>query len=81
VLLRLCSLTEALKFAFGERMLLGDPAFVNGTTEQVDKMLSKSLANELFSRIVEEQTFQPSYYVSSQRTLNEVTFCLFDEIV
>jgi len=64
-------LTEALKFAFGERMLLGDPAFVNGTTEQVDKMLSKSLANELFSRIVEEQTFQPSYYVSSQRTLNE----------
>ncbi|EME32336.1 gamma-glutamyltranspeptidase isoform 1 [Galdieria sulphuraria] len=64
-------LTEALKFAFGERMLLGDPAFVNGTDEQVEKMLSESLANDLFSRIVEQKTFAPSHYITSQRTINE----------
>ncbi|GJQ08839.1 hypothetical protein GpartN1_g630.t1 [Galdieria partita] len=64
-------LTEALKFAFGERMLLGDPAFVNGTDEQVARMLNESLANDLFSRIVEQKTFPPSHYVTSQRTINE----------
>eukprot|EP00871_Galdieria_phlegrea_P005992 jgi/Galph1/880/GphlegSOOS_G5702.1 len=64
-------LTEAYKFGFGERMQLGDPAFVNGTDEQVRKMLNESFAQELFSRIEEDRTFPSIYYTDTQRLLNE----------
>jgi gamma-glutamyltranspeptidase/glutathione hydrolase/leukotriene-C4 hydrolase len=52
---------EAFKWAFSNRMVLGDPAFVN-VSFAVQQLLSKDHAARIRSRITLKQTFEPSYY-------------------
>ncbi|XP_010540997.1 PREDICTED: gamma-glutamyltranspeptidase 3 isoform X2 [Tarenaya hassleriana] len=54
-------LVEAMKHMFAARMDLGDPAFVN-TTNAVNRMLSRSHANEIQKKIFDNTTFPPEYY-------------------
>jgi gamma-glutamyltranspeptidase/glutathione hydrolase/leukotriene-C4 hydrolase len=54
-------LTEALAFAFSNRMALGDPAFVN-LSNIVPLMLSKEHAGDLRARLRPNATFPYTYY-------------------
>lgn len=62
-LLGLHRFIEALKHMFAARMNLGDPAFVN-VNEYVSEMLSPSFAQKLQQKIVDNTTFEPSYYLA-----------------
>ncbi|KAA8498492.1 Gamma-glutamyltranspeptidase 1 [Porphyridium purpureum] len=53
---------EALKFAFGDRMDLGDPDFVPETEEEVRQMMDKVTAMQQRARIMPDATFDPQYY-------------------
>ncbi|XP_042385184.1 glutathione hydrolase 3-like [Zingiber officinale] len=69
-LLGLHRFIEALKHMFAARMNLGDPAFVN-VTEYVSEMLSPSFAQKLQQKIVDNTTFEPSYYLARWSQLRD----------
>ncbi|ELU43189.1 gamma-glutamyltranspeptidase [Rhizoctonia solani AG-1 IA] len=54
-------LDEAIKFAYGQRMSIGDPAFVKNVTDLQTFYLQKSTSKELADKISLSTTF-PSYY-------------------
>jgi gamma-glutamyltranspeptidase / glutathione hydrolase / leukotriene-C4 hydrolase len=58
-------LAEAWKFAYDDRLALGDPAFVHNVTEIVALMLDKAHAASLRSRLLPYHTFEPNYYVDA----------------
>lgn len=62
-LLGLHRLIEAVKHMFAIRMNLGDPDFVN-ITEYVDDMLSPTFAEQIRQKILDNTTFDPSYYIA-----------------
>ncbi|XP_054155079.1 scoloptoxin SSD14-like [Oppia nitens] len=60
---------EALKFAFGQRLLLGDPDFVNNT-EILKNMTSFSYAKSIKENI-QETAQQTSYYGLTEQVIND----------
>ena len=55
---------EAIKFMLAARMDLGDPAFVEGISEVVKNMTSKSWAQKIQEKISDDKTYPPDYYRS-----------------
>lgn len=55
-------IVEALKWAFGWRMRLGDPAFAIGAARAVRQMIDKGLARRLERRIDVSRTYPPRHY-------------------
>jgi gamma-glutamyltranspeptidase/glutathione hydrolase/leukotriene-C4 hydrolase len=55
-------IVEAFKFAFGQRLLLGDPAFNDTVQEVVDYMLLNTTADYMRSMIQDNTTHDPCYY-------------------
>ncbi|ETS73187.1 hypothetical protein PFICI_15132 [Pestalotiopsis fici W106-1] len=53
---------EAMRFAYGQRTLLGDPSFVNGTLEYQKSMLSEATGAEVRSKILDYTTQNVSAY-------------------
>ncbi|KAI4594422.1 hypothetical protein KJ359_008210 [Pestalotiopsis sp. 9143b] len=53
---------EAMRFAYGQRTLLGDPSFVNGTLEYQKSMLSTATGAEVRSKILDYTTQNVSAY-------------------
>ncbi|AEO71500.1 uncharacterized protein THITE_2152403 [Thermothielavioides terrestris NRRL 8126] len=47
---------EAMKFAYGARLKLGDPDFVKNTTEYQKELLSDNMAHEIRQRILDNRT-------------------------
>ncbi|KAF7853276.1 hypothetical protein EAF04_010777 [Stromatinia cepivora] len=55
-------LDEAMRFAYGQRTLLGDPKFLANLTSYQDEMVSKSIAAEIRSKIEQYHTLNVSAY-------------------
>ncbi|KAF2149780.1 gamma-glutamyltranspeptidase [Myriangium duriaei CBS 260.36] len=55
-------LTEAFRFAYGERTELGDPSYVPGLVEYQANMLNDSTAARIRSKISDAHTWNVSYY-------------------
>lgn len=55
-------LDEAIKFAYGQRMSIGDPAFVSNVTALQAYYLQKDTSKELADKISLTTTFGASYY-------------------
>lgn len=53
---------EAMRFAYGQRTLLGDPSFVNGTLEYQKSMLSEATGAEVRGKILDYTTQNVSAY-------------------
>ena len=53
---------ESFKFAYGLRAELGDPSFVEGLTEYTENMISSELAEEVRSKISDDQTYEMPHY-------------------
>ncbi|KAG8710840.1 hypothetical protein FRC11_004055 [Ceratobasidium sp. 423] len=58
-------LDEAIKFAYGQRMSIGDPAFVKNVTELQSFYLEPSTSKELADKISLSTTY-PSYYYNPE---------------
>lgn len=55
-------LDEAMRFAYGQRTLLGDPSFLANLTSYQQKMISDSTAAEIRSKIEQYRTLNVSAY-------------------
>ncbi|CAN8326433.1 unnamed protein product [Cochlearia groenlandica] len=80
--LSLHRLIEVLKHMLAARMDLGDPAFVNGTSNIVDNLLSKSYAERIANKISDHTTFPPEYYLNKYDQLEDqgtTHFCVVDK--
>ncbi|THU50041.1 hypothetical protein C4D60_Mb06t15890 [Musa balbisiana] len=69
-LLGLHRLIEAFKHMFAMRMNLGDPDFVN-INQYVTDMLSPFFAKKIQQKIVDNTTFEPSYYMARWSQLRD----------
>jgi gamma-glutamyltranspeptidase/glutathione hydrolase/leukotriene-C4 hydrolase len=56
-------IVESFKFAYGQRLRLGDPAFNDTVQEVLGYMLQDSTADYMRSRIQDNTTHDPSYYL------------------
>ncbi|PHH71281.1 hypothetical protein CDD82_6606 [Ophiocordyceps australis] len=65
-------LDEAFKFAFGQRVNLGDPDFVAGMDEYTAKMISPQTGASLRSRISNATTHEPDWYDSERLEVPEM---------
>ncbi|KAG2241641.1 hypothetical protein Bca52824_090214 [Brassica carinata] len=73
---------EAIKFMLAARMDLGDPAFVDGISDVVKKMISKPYAQKIKSKISDDTTHTPEYYLSEYSQLKDQGtshFCVVDK--
>ncbi|KAL0739145.1 hypothetical protein Bca4012_015355 [Brassica carinata] len=80
--LRLHRLVEVMKHMLAARMDLGDPAFVDGIANAVDKLLSKSYAGTIQKKISDNTTFPPEYYLNKYNQLEDqgtTHFCVVDK--
>ncbi|CAA7037118.1 unnamed protein product [Microthlaspi erraticum] len=80
--LRLHRVIEALKYMLAARMDLGDPAFVEGISDVVNKMVSKSHADKIRSEISDIKTYPPEHYRSRYSQLEDQGtshFCVVDK--
>ncbi|KJZ78670.1 hypothetical protein HIM_02061 [Hirsutella minnesotensis 3608] len=55
-------LDEAIRFAYGQRTLLGDPSFVEGLDNYTEKMVSPAMGAEVRSKISDFTTQDVSWY-------------------
>lgn len=55
---------EVMKHMLAARMDLADPAYVNGISNVVDNLLSKSFAERIHNKISDHTTFPPEYYLN-----------------
>ena len=55
-------LDESMKFAYGMRAELGDPLFLKGIDEYQEQMVSEQTAAEVRAKILDDKTFNISYY-------------------
>ena len=53
---------EAAKFAYSQRLRLGDPAHFNRVHKVVTDMLNKTIADNMRSRISQDRTFKRGHY-------------------
>eukprot|EP01112_Ceratiomyxa_fruticulosa_P009395 TRINITY_DN2445_c0_g1_i1.p1 TRINITY_DN2445_c0_g1~~TRINITY_DN2445_c0_g1_i1.p1 ORF type:complete len:608 (-),score=116.12 TRINITY_DN2445_c0_g1_i1:61-1884(-) len=63
---------ESFKFAYSDRMALGDPSFVKNISFILQQMNSKDHASVLRERISPSQTFPPNYYADLTDTLSQL---------
>ncbi|XP_033143326.1 glutathione hydrolase 3-like [Brassica rapa] len=73
---------EAIKFMLAARMDLGDPAFVEGISEVVKNMTSKSWAQNIQEKISDDKTYPPDYYRNKYKQLKDEGtshFCVVDK--
>ncbi|KAF8052940.1 hypothetical protein N665_1485s0009 [Sinapis alba] len=73
---------EAIKFMLAARMDLGDPAFVDGISDVVKKMISRPYAQKIKSKISDDTTHPPEYYLSEYSQLRDQGtshFCVVDK--
>jgi gamma-glutamyltranspeptidase/glutathione hydrolase len=56
---------EAMKFAYGARLQLGDPDFIKNATDYEDHLLSDHTAQEIRHRILDNQTQPVEAYLPS----------------
>jgi len=64
-------MVEALKFAFGDRMLLADPDKVPNSTTISGMMIDKQYAMRIRSKVSIEKTFEPPYYAKELAELED----------
>lgn len=55
-------LDQAFRFAYAHRAELGDPSFVDGLDDFQTQMLSEELAEEIRSKIIDDEAFGIEYY-------------------
>lgn len=55
-------LDESIRFAYGQRTLLGDPIYFSNLTTYQERMLSESTAKELRAKIKKYETLDPTEY-------------------
>ncbi|RVX73408.1 hypothetical protein B0A52_03050 [Exophiala mesophila] len=55
-------LDEAIRFGYGERTNLGDPAFAGNVSDYQDDMVSQQTADDIRGRILDTQTLNVSAY-------------------
>ncbi|CAG8953078.1 hypothetical protein HYFRA_00003273 [Hymenoscyphus fraxineus] len=55
-------LDEAMRFAYGQRTLLGDPTFDTNLTDYQNNMVSENIAAEIRSKISDTTTLEPKDY-------------------
>lgn len=55
-------LVEATRFAYGQRTEFGDPAFTPNVTELEAYFLTDEVADEVRSKIMDNETFPITYY-------------------
>ncbi|KFK29478.1 hypothetical protein AALP_AA7G139300 [Arabis alpina] len=75
-------LIEVMKHMLAARMDLGDPAFVKGTSNIVENLLSKSYAERIQKKISDYTTFPPEYYLNKYNQLEDqgtTHFCVVDK--
>jgi gamma-glutamyltranspeptidase/glutathione hydrolase len=65
-------LDEAMKFAYGQRSLLGDPSFVAEVEDVQQTMISDAKAKEIRSMISDSKTFNTSYYEPPEKGLEQL---------
>ncbi|KAJ0263075.1 hypothetical protein HA466_0035000 [Hirschfeldia incana] len=73
---------EAIKFMLAARMDLGDPAFVDGISDVVKNMISKPYAQKIKSKISDDTTHPPEYYLNKYSQLKDEGtshFCVVDK--
>lgn len=63
-------IVEAYKFAYGQRLSLGDPDYNETISEVVDFMLDVDTAADMRSRITDYTTHNVEYYLENQPLLN-----------
>ena len=63
-------IVEALKFAYGARMRLGDPSFNPNMNKIIRRVVGKQLADKLRQHVDEERTHAPDYYASQSGRLS-----------
>ena len=62
---------EAMKFAYAERMVMGDEDFVNGMRELVVNMTSQETANIFRAKIDDSKTHQTAFYLTKASSLGD----------
>lgn len=67
---RIHILVEAMKFAYGSRMRLGDPRFED-MEDELRRMLSTKNADKLASKIDRNHTHRPDYYTDVIQPIND----------
>ncbi|KAM0274931.1 hypothetical protein ACHAQH_007740 [Verticillium albo-atrum] len=55
-------LDQTTRFAYGQRSSLGDPVFVDGLSEYMERMISPEVGAEVRSKISDTRVFNTSYY-------------------
>lgn len=55
-------LVEAAKFAYSQRLRLGDPSYFNRVYKILSDMLNKTIADKIRSRISPDQTYKRAHY-------------------
>ncbi|CAA7037116.1 unnamed protein product [Microthlaspi erraticum] len=73
---------EVMKHMVAARMDLADPAYVNGISNVVDNLLSKSYAERIHNKISDHTTFPPEYYLNRYNQLEDqgtTHFCVVDK--
>eukprot|EP00117_Sycon_ciliatum_P001211 scpid42686/ scgid6968/ Gamma-glutamyltranspeptidase 1; Gamma-glutamyltransferase 1; Glutathione hydrolase 1; Leukotriene-C4 hydrolase; Gamma-glutamyltranspeptidase 1 heavy chain; Gamma-glutamyltranspeptidase 1 light chain len=57
-------LVEAMKFAYGQRLSLGDPAFDPIVNETMENITNPAVVQQMFEAIRDNATFEPDHYVN-----------------
>jgi gamma-glutamyltranspeptidase/glutathione hydrolase len=64
-------LVEAMRFAYGARLQLGDPDFVENVQENEDAMLSEERAKETWEKILDDRTQPIENYLPKKEYIKD----------
>ena len=62
---------EAMRFAYGARLQLGDPDFVPGVQEIEDRMVDEEMAKETYGKILDESTQPVENYLPKKEYMKD----------